>query len=79
MTPEEVGKLANRDKNHCLETAQYDSGKFAERSYRVSPALQVLSMGAWPPGLYPVVATLTGWTPILSGWRGQICPRDSCW
>ncbi len=46
MTPEEVGKLANRDKNHCLEPAQYDSGKFAERSYRVSPALQVLSMGA---------------------------------
>lgn len=42
MTPEEVSKLANRDKhgeNHWLEIAQYDTEEFAERWDRIGSGL----------------------------------------
>ncbi len=42
MTPEEVSKLANRDKdgeNHWLEPPQYDTEEFAERWDRIGSGL----------------------------------------
>jgi hypothetical protein len=42
LTPDEVGKLANRDKrgdNYWLEIAQYDTEEFAERWNRIGSGL----------------------------------------